>query len=57
MRLTDFETGLPVRLEWREVVAFKADHPKLWLKTQSGRVWCVRETMREIDAKATKGGK
>ena len=57
MTLTDFETGNPVKLNWRDVIAFKADKPKTWLQTQDGRIVCVRETMAEIDAKATKGGK
>ena len=58
MTLTDFETGIPVRLEWREVAAFKADHPRTWLKTTDGRVVCVRESMAEIDAKSSgKGAK
>lgn len=58
MTLTDFETGMPVRLEWREVSAFKADHSRTWLKTNDGRVVCVRESMAEIDAKSSgKGAK
>jgi hypothetical protein len=60
MTLTSYETGFPINIDWDDVQAFKSERGerKTWLKTFSGRIVCVRETMKEIESiKSGKGVK
>jgi hypothetical protein len=51
MRLTDFETGLKVAIEFKTVQAWKLDGNSTWMRLDDGRIVHVRESMAEIDAK------
>lgn len=57
MRLTDFDTGLKVTVEFQAVKAWKLDGNSTWMRLNDGRTVHVRESMAEIDAKATKGAR